>query len=81
MFLRLLTLSLMISSATGWAEESTWGKSTQQMKRLQTVDPLAESRVPIGSPTFSGKKATKSFNKERSGSEQKTIKNKNLLNQ
>ncbi|WP_261396780.1 hypothetical protein [Photobacterium rosenbergii] len=51
------------------------------MKRLQTVDPLAENKVPLGSPMFSGKKAAKSFYKERSGSEQKTIKNKNLLNQ
>ena len=80
MYLRLLTLSLIITCTNGWADESSWGKSTQQMKRLQTVDPLAENKVPLGSPSFSGKKASKSFNKERSGGDQKTIKNKDLIN-
>ncbi|MCQ1058866.1 hypothetical protein ACQKPX_13415 [Photobacterium sp. DNB23_23_1] len=79
MDLRLLTLVLIFTSTSLWAGDATWGKSTQQLKRLQTVDPLAENRVPLGSPAFSGKKASKSFNSERKGSDQKKVKNKELI--
>ncbi|MGF1734570.1 hypothetical protein [Photobacterium satsumensis] len=76
---RLITFYLMFTSTSILAGDSTWGKSTQQLIRLQTVDPLAENRVPLGSPVFSGKKASKSFNKEQKGSDQKTVKNKELI--
>lgn len=76
---RILTLCLLFASMSVWAGDAAWGKSTQQLIRLQTVDPLAENRVPQGSPVFSGKKASKSFNKEQKGNEQKTVKNKELI--
>lgn len=79
MCFKLFTLCLMFASTSILAGDATWGKSTQQLIRLQTVDPLAENRVPQGSPVFSGKKASKSFNKERKGSDQKTVKNKELI--
>ena len=49
------------------------------MVRLQTVDPLAENKVPLGSPIFSGRKASKSFETETSGKEQKAVKNKDII--
>ncbi|PSU35995.1 hypothetical protein C9I99_02995 [Photobacterium lutimaris] len=76
---KLITLSLLLFSVTCSADNATWGNSLHQMVRLQTVDPLAENRVPQGSPTFSGKKATKSFNLEQKGNEQKKIKNKDII--
>ncbi|MGF1682438.1 hypothetical protein [Photobacterium minamisatsumaniensis] len=61
------------------AKEPALGNSLNQMIRLQTVDPLAENRVPLGSPSFSGKKASKSFKGELKGTEQKKVKNKNII--
>lgn len=46
-----------LSCPTVLAEEVKLGHSLNQMVRLQTVDPLAESKVPLASPTFSGKKS------------------------
>ncbi|PSW15818.1 hypothetical protein C9J01_02035 [Photobacterium rosenbergii] len=68
-----------LSCPTVVAEDVKLGQSLNQMVRLQTVDPLAESKVPLGSPTFSGKKASKSFKTESSGSEQKALKNKDII--
>lgn len=61
------------------ADEFQLGKSTNQLIRLQTVDPLAETRVPTGSPPFSGKKATKSINTEQKGLKAEKVKTKDIV--
>ena len=79
MNIKLITLTAILLSSPCWAGEPALGKSLNQMVRMQTVDPLAENRVPQGSPTFSGKKASKSFHLEQKGSEQKKVKNKDII--
>lgn len=75
MWLQVLGFSvLMLVAPTFSLADTPLGKSRNQMIRLQTVDPLAENRVPTQSPPFSGKKATKAIKQEHIGLEQKKIK-------
>ena len=61
------------------AGEVQLGNSKSQLIRLQTVDPLAENRVPTGSPPFSGKKASKSINTEQKGDKGEEVKKKKII--
>ncbi|WP_299013382.1 hypothetical protein [uncultured Photobacterium sp.] len=71
-------LSLWVCSPAV-ANELPLGDSLNQLVRLQTVDPLAENRVPTGSPPFSGKKANKSINTEQKGVKSEKVKNKKII--
>ncbi|MGF1702944.1 hypothetical protein L4D09_21890 [Photobacterium makurazakiensis] len=84
--MKLSVMNLLISAfisltfiSSVLAKELKLGNSVNQMIRLQTVDPLAENRVPLGSPLFSGKKASKSFTTEKKGHEQDKVKSKSII--
>ncbi|WEM45624.1 hypothetical protein PTW35_21365 (plasmid) [Photobacterium sp. DA100] len=74
-----VTIAALVFCHASWSGEPALGNSLNKMVRMQTVDPLAENRVPLGSPTFSGKKASKSFLLEKKGTEQKKVKSKDII--
>lgn len=74
----ILCLGLLVNTVA-LAAEVQLGNSVNQLIRMQTVDPLAENRVPTGSPSFSGKKAEKSINTEQKGIKSEKVKEKRII--
>ncbi|MGF1862006.1 hypothetical protein [Photobacterium profundum] len=72
---------IMAVSVSSCANEFNLGDSRNKMIRMQTVDPLAENKVPVGSPPYSGKKASKAIASGNEGKEGKDLKNKTLIDE
>jgi len=76
------TILLMLVSAftvTACADGMKLGDSQNLLVRMQTVDPLAENRIPENSPPFSGEKASKAIRSHHKGKEAEKVKTKELL--
>ncbi|MDX1302218.1 hypothetical protein [Photobacterium sp.] len=76
------TIMLLVVSSltvTACANDMKLGDSQNQLIRMQTVDPLAENRVPENSPPFSGEKASKAIRSNHKGEEAEKVKTKELL--
>ncbi|MEJ2762561.1 hypothetical protein VV869_00940 [Photobacterium sp. MCCC 1A19761] len=69
----------LLFCSTATAKSDPFGQSKHQLIRMQTIDPLAETRVPEGPPRFSGKKASKSINTEQKGLKSEKVKEKNMI--
>lgn len=74
-----IPLIVLLTSFPVTAEDYLMGNDVKKLIRLQTVDPLAETKVPAASPPFSGKKASKSLNMEEKGVKSEQLKNKKIL--
>lgn len=70
---------ILLASFPSAADEFQLGNDLNKLIRLQTVDPLAENRVPTGSPPFSGQKAVKSINTAEKGKKAEKVKSKELI--
>ena len=75
----IIACSILLACFPVAAKEFQLGNDVNKLIRMQTVDPLAENKVPTGSPPFSGKKAAKSINTESKGNKAEEVKSKNLL--
>jgi hypothetical protein len=77
----MFTTFIMAMSVSSCANEFNLGDSRNKMIRMQTVDPLAENKVPVGSPAYSGKKASKAITSGNEGKEGKELKKKTLIDE
>lgn len=74
-----IPLIVLFTSFPVTAEDFVMGSDVKKLIRLQTVDPLAETKVPTASPPFSGKKASKSMNTEEKGVKSEQLKKQKIL--
>lgn len=79
MKLLVIPFFMLLTGFPAAAEEFQLGNDVNKLIRMQTIDPLAENRVPTGSPTFSGKKASKSLSTAEKGEKSEKVKTKNII--